>query len=674
MLMLFRIHRAIALACIVLVAGAPSVRAQGAANAPCTACQDFFRYVNGAWIDTATIPATSPLVGTTSLVYDYNQRVLRRTLGDIARGRGIAGPGAADIRKVGVFYASCMDSARADRDGAAPIADELGRIANITSSPAITAELARLHLQGVAAVFKPYVLPDFKRSSRYLANLMQGGLGLPDPGMYLATDSSAALARGRYREHIARLLALLGEPAVIADSEAAAAVRIEMALARITVPPQRDPDAVYHKMSVDSLGRLAPGLDWHRYFDALGASRLDTVNVMEPAFIVGAAHLVAAVPIGEWRAYLRWKMVEAASGMLGTPFVAERFAMLSRIMGIRELPSRAQRCQQRTDIALGEAVGRAYVQRAFPPRAMARARVLVQNLRGALRDRLVALDWMSDSTRREALAKLDAMGSRIGYPSQWRSYRGLDVQPGSFYANVARANAFELQRTVRRSGQPVDRAEWGTSPQVVQAFYSPFGNEIVLPAGILQTPLFDVDADDAANYGAIGAFIGHELTHGFDDSGRRFDAHGNIRDWWTTRDAEHFRQSARRVAEQYGAYRVFDDDTLHVDPARSLGENIADIGGIRLAYLALERATHDKHPRLIGGLTPEQRFFIAYALAHRLKLSPGFARVVAATDKHAPARWRVNGALANMPEFARAFGCQSGDAMVRADSIRVTIW
>jgi putative endopeptidase len=670
---------AIRLVSFLLTVGSASARTQDSSRAqpahtPCTACQDFFRYVNGAWLDTAKVPAANTFAGTGRVIYDHNQALLRATLEDVARGHVSDGPGAADTRKAGVFYASCMDSVRANREGAAPIADELARIAGVTSSAAIGGELARLQRQGVPAAFTPLVLPDFKNASRYLAALTQGGLGLPDPSIYLAPDSSAARVLAFYHDHIARSLALLGESSTLADSEAVAAIRIEVALARVTVAPQRDPDAVYHKMSVDSLARLAPGVDWHRYFLVLGASRLESVNVMEPAFMAGVAQLVTTAPTADWRAYLRWKLVDAASGMLGTPYVAERFAFQSRITGVRELPALSLRCLQRTDGALGEAVGRAYVKRAFSSRARARALELVQNLHTVLRERLTTLDWMSDSTRREALAKLDAMRARIGYPSQWRSYATLDVKPGAFYLNVARANAFELQRTLRRAGQPVDRAEWGTNPQTLEAFYSPFGNEIVFPAGILQPPLFDVDADDAANYGAIGSVIGHELTHGFDDSGRRFDARGNIRDWWTTGDAEHFRQSARRVSAQYAAYRVFDDDTLLVNPTLTLGENIADIGGVRLAYAAFERASRGKPARVVGGLTPEQRFFVAYALAYRAKLRPEIARLQAATDPHGPAHWRVNGPLVNMPEFARAFGCRNGDPMVRADSVRVTIW
>jgi putative endopeptidase len=646
----------------------------GAPRVACAACDDFFLFVNGAWLDTATVPASATFGGVARDSYDRNQRVLRETIEELARGRVGSGPGTDDMRKAGIFYASCMDSIRADRDGATPIASELARIATVSTPESLAAELARLHLAGVPSSFAPFVLPDFKHAVRYLLVLSQAGLGMPVPGMYLATDDAATSRKAAYREHVVRTLVLLGDASATANDEAEAVLRIETGLARAFAAPSRDPGSVYHRMSRDSLARLAPGFAWDAYFKSLGVRQPEAVNAMQPSFLVAMARLTSTLPSPDWRAYLRWSLADAAAASLSGPFIAERFDFQSRFTGMRELPPRSERCLRRVDVALGEGVGRAYVRRAFSPRAKARVLELVENMRGVLRNRIMSLGWMSAGTRREALLKLDAMRARVGYPAHWRTYDGLTIEAGPFYTNMAAANRFELERLLRRAGRAVDRIEWSTSPQTREAFYSAFGNELVLPAGILQAPLFDLGADDAANYGAIGVIIGHELTHGFDDQGRRFDAHGNLRDWWAPQDAASFNASAQRVVNQYAKFHVLDDDTLHVNPTLTLGENIADIGGVRLAYLAFERATRGRTARVVDGLTPAQRFFAAYALSNRTKHRPEIARLQAATDPHGPPRWRVNGPLINMPEFARAFGCHQGDAMVSADSARIAIW
>jgi putative endopeptidase len=436
---------------------------------------------------------------------------------------------------------------------------------------------------------------------------------------------------------------------------------------------QRDPNAVYHKMSVAQLQALTPGWQWATYLRDRGARGVDSVNVRQPEFFRALDGMLAGVPLAEWKAYLRWHLARTAAPALSSRFGDESFRMQAVLTGTREQLPRWKRCLASTDAALGEALGQAYVERTFTPEARARALRMVDNLAAALRDRLAGLEWMSDTTRAQALAKLEAFRNKIGYPDRWRDYSALEIRPGSHLDNLVRVSRFASARNLAKIGQPVDRTEWGMTPPTVNAYYSPSMNEIVFPAGILQPPFFDPAADDAVNYGGMGAVIGHEMTHGFDDQGRQFDAAGNLRDWWQPRDAAAYDEQAGRVAAQFSAYTVI-DGTVNVNGRLTLGENIADLGGLTIAYHALQKELAGKPRAMIDGFTPEQRFFMAWAQIWRRNSRPEALRLQVATDSHSPGQWRTNGPLSNMPEFAQAFGCNEGDPMVRPENVRARIW
>jgi putative endopeptidase len=435
----------------------------------------------------------------------------------------------------------------------------------------------------------------------------------------------------------------------------------------------RDPNAIYHKMTVAELQQLTSNLTWSTILKTMGAPGDGAVNVAQPEFVKALDSLVGRVPLDDWKAYLRWRVVDDAAPSLSSAFVNEDFRMRQVLTGARELLPRWKRCLQAADRSMGEALGQAYVEKTFTPDAKARALEMVRNMEAVLRDRLTSLEWMSEATRKQAIVKLDAIMNKIGYPDKWRDYSALTVARRPFVLNQLAATEFERKRNLAKIGKPVDRSEWGMTPPTVNAYYSPTVNEIVFPAGILQPPFFDPNVDDAVNYGGIGAVIGHEMTHGFDDSGRQFDAKGDLRDWWTPADAAEYKKRAQLVVDQFNGY--IGVDTLHVNGQLTLGENIADLGGLKIAYAAMERAmAKNGRPPLIDGWTPEQRFFLSWAQVWRRKVRPEAARQALITDPHSPAEWRVNGPLSNLPEFAKAFGCQAGDPMVRPDSVRAQIW
>ncbi|HTM58585.1 MAG TPA: M13 family metallopeptidase, partial [Candidatus Udaeobacter sp.] len=515
---------------------------------------------------------------------------------------------------------------------------------------------------------------DFKNSTATIAFLSQGGLGLPDRDYYFRADSQSTALRSAYRIHIERTLALSGIPAAESRPAAERILGLETALAAAsrTNVEVRDPKSNYHAMSRSQLAALSPRVAWKEYFGALGTPELGTLNVAQPGFFHALDSLWSAVPLEDWKLYLRWHAARFASPWLSSAFVNENFSFESRLTGEKELKPRWKRCMAATDVALGEALGRQFVARYFTPATRQRALAMIGNLEAALRERLGTLEWMSDSTRTQALAKLRAFQRKIGYPDRWRDYSRLSVAPGSFLANRENAEGFEFRRRLAKIGKPVDRTEWTMTPPTVNAYYNSSMNEIVFPAGILQPPFFDPQADDAFNYGGIGTVIGHEMTHGFDDRGRQFDAAGNLRDWWTPADADRFKARAGRIIDQFNGYVAV--DTVHVNGRLTTGENIADLGGLAIAYRAYQHARAGHPEPVVDGFTGDQRFFLAFAQIWREQVRPELARQDAATNPHSPGRWRVNGPLSNLPEFARAFGCREGDAMVRADDLKVRIW
>ncbi|HET7225940.1 MAG TPA: M13 family metallopeptidase [Candidatus Eisenbacteria bacterium] len=675
----FTIAACVLITCAALPAGAFAQEQQGHGielsyrDTTCAPCRDFFRYANGTWDDRTPIPAAYSRYGVDREIEDRSTEALRKLLEQAAA--DVTAPRGGNRWKLGAFYSSCMDSERAEREGAKPLAPAFAEIEAIRTPAALATTIAHLHAEGVPLAFGFRSQQDFKNSDQVIAVAAQGGLGLPDRDYYLKTDSTSVALRDAYVGHITRTFELLGTPHATAAADAQRILALETALAKssMTRVQRRDPNAVYHKMALAELRTLSPRFDWNAYLAAQGL-HVTALNVAQPEFFKGLNRELTDVPLADWKVYLRWHVVRDAAPILSSAFVDEDFHFTQKLTGQRAMLPRWRRCLQATDNELGEALGQEFVKLYFTPENKARTLDMVHNLEAALKARLGTLAWMSDSTKQAAIRKLAAFDNKIGYPDHWRDYSALTLDRNSpYYANVIRAEAFEWRRELHKIGRPVDRTEWGMTPPTVNAYYNPTVNEIVFPAGILQPPYYDPLADDAYNYGSMGGTIGHEMTHGFDDSGRQFDARGNLKDWWTPSDAEHYKAQAQRVVDEYNGFVAV--DTFHVNGRLTLGENIADLGGLVVAWDAWQRARVGKPPQpVIDGYTPEQRFFLGYAQSWREKTRPERARVLAVTDPHSPEKWRVNGVVMNMPEFARAFGCKQGDPMVLPDEQRAVIW
>ena len=640
------------------------------------ACQDFFAFANGAWIKRDTIPAAFSSSGVAKDMTDVNELVVKSVLEEAMAARRTQPP-TSTVAKLGTFYASCMDSARADREGVSPLRSDLAAIDAISTRDDLVREIATLRKSGTNVLFNFFPNADPKDADHYIAWITQGGLGMPDRDYYTRTDPASDTLRQKFVAHVAKVLALAGESPTIAaqDARRTMALETELAKASMTRVEQRDPNAIYHKTLMADLQLASGALNWPLYLRTAGLTTpLPYVNVSQPTFLRKAGELVGSAPLDDWKAYLRYHLLTSASPWLSSAFAKEDFAYRSLFSGTKEMLPRWKRCLRVTDGELGEALGQAYVEKTFSPQAKAEAKQVIDDIRSAFHDRLVALTWMSDSTKRYALDKLAKMNEKVGYPDKWRDYSKLEVVEGPFAPNVFRAESFEWQRTVNRPGQTVDRTEWGMTVPTVNAYYDPSVNEMLFPAGALLPQTFDAAGDLAANYGSLGAsWAGHELTHGFDDEGRRFDAEGNLTDWWLPSDSVRFNAQAKRVSDQYSGYVQV--DTLHVNGDLTLGENIADYGGLLTGYDALERAlTRSGKRTVVDGYTPEQRFFIAYAQSFREHTRPELLRTRVTVDPHSPAQWRVNGPVSNMPQFARAFGCKPGDPMVRAAAVIPQIW
>ena len=638
-----------------------------------SACTDFYQFANGGWTKSHPIPPAYPVWGSFAELSESNQSNLLTILRNAAANGDKQAN--ADLRKLGIYYSSCMDSVGAERAGYQPIQPELSRVAAISNRAQLEAEVARLHSEGISAVFGFGAQQDAKSSTDVIAGIRQGGLSLPDREYYLNQDKRYADIRSNYVDHVAKMFQLVGETQSQATTDAQRVIALETALAKParTRVELRDPNRNYNKMTAAELAQLAPRFNWPRFFTAEGRSNISTINVQNPEFVKAVDSLMASVPLDDWKAYLRWKILDTAAPTLSSAFVNEDFRFGSTLSGAKEQLPRDKRCARATDQGLRDALGQAYVAQYFTPQAKARALEMVNNLQSVFRERLGTRAWMGDSTKAMAAAKLAAFNKKIGYPDKWRDYSTLTIKPGPFYNNAMAVRQYERRRDLARIGQPLDRTDWGMTPPTVNAYYNPQLNEIVFPAGIMQPPFFDPNADDAVNYGGMGAVIGHEMTHGFDDQGAQFDAQGNLKNWWTASDLDQFKKGTGLVASQFDSYTVL--DSLHVNGRLTLGENLADLGGLSIAYAALEKALAQKgRPPLIDGFTPEQRFFLAWAQIWRSNSTPEALRLRINTDPHSPARWRTNGPLSNMPEFAAAWGCKPGDPMVRPDSVRPVIW
>ena len=644
----------------------------------CKPCQDFYRYANGEWLKKNPIPPAYPSWGRFTELAERNREHLHQILEKAAANRNPA-PGSNE-QKIGDFYASCMDEKQVNAEGIKPLAPEFERLQAIKNLTDLQAEVARLQLEGVNALFDFGSTQDAKNSSQVIGGAEQGGLGLPDRDYYLDTgnksvDEKNSEIRSKYVEHVAKMFQLMGDAEAGAAAEAKTVMDLETRLAKVSMNrvDRRDPDKTYHKMSRDELKALTPNLSWDSYFTEVGHPGIATVDVAQPDFFKGLSADLGEVSLEDWKTYLRWHLIDAAAPALSQPFVDENFNFQGRVLqGTQEILPRWKRCVRATDHELGEALGQVYVEQYFPPEAKARALEMVDNLTAALREDLQTLPWMGEATRQQALTKLNAFTRKIGYPDKWRDYSAYHVDRGPYVLNLLRGAEFESKRDLNKIGKPVDRTEWGMTPPTVNAYYDPLLNEIVFPAGILQPPFFDPKADDASNYGAMGAVIGHEMTHGFDDQGRKFDAHGNLRDWWTAEDAKNYNARAECVEKQFDGYEV--QKGLRENGKLVLGESIADLGGLTIAYRALEKALEGKPRPLVDGMTPEQRLFLAYAQVWAANDRPEFERLLVNTNPHPLDRFRAIAAPSNMPAFAQAFDCKGGDDMVRPAASRCQIW
>jgi len=635
---------------------------------------DFFQYANGTWLKNTPIPNEYDKWGVLNIINDKNLTHLRGILEKAADNK-TAAAGSND-KKIGDFYFSGMDTDKIEKDDLSPLSDEIKRIDNMKSLEDLRTETARLHADGVNAFFNFSSGQDFKDSTKVIGQAFQGGLGLPDRDYYTNTDDRSKKLREQYVEHVGKMLKLLGYEQADADAKAKKIMEIETALAEGSMKntDMRDPDKIYHKMNLTQMEEMTPKFSWKEYFKEIGYPNLGDVNVGQPDYFETMNKQISSVPLDDWKVYLKWHLINKSAPYLSNRFVDQDFAFYGKTLtGKKENLPRWKRVVNASDKAMGEAVGQAYVETNFTPEAKEKALHLVAKIKEVLREDLSSLDWMGEDTKKNAIAKLDALGLKIGYPDKWRDYSSLAISRDSYMQNVFNAEAFEFKRQLEKIGKPVDRTEWLMSPQTVNAYYWAEQNEIVFPAGILQPPIFDPKADDATNLGAMGMIIGHELTHGFDDQGSKFDGQGNLKDWWSAEDQKRFKERVALIEKQYEGYKVIDD--VRFKGKLVAGEAAADLGGLTIAYKTLQKILGDKpREKDANGFTPEQRFFISFAQAWATNIRPEKERLMAATDPHPTPRYRVIGTLANMDAFEKTFGEGGATTMMLPSKERCQLW
>jgi len=632
-------------------------------------CVDFYQYACGTWMKNNPIPPDQSVWGRFNELQERNLVILRGILEKAA----VASPNRTPVeQKIGDFYESCMDERAIDRKGISPIRPDLDRIAALKDKAALVDEVANLHREGVNAMFSFGSGPDFKDSNMTIAQADQGGLGLPDRDYYLKTDAKSVELRKKYEAHVAKMFELLGDSPAEAGRKAAVVLRVETGLAEGALDrvSRRDPAKVYHKMTAAEFESLTPAFGFRKYLVGMGTPQVQSLNVAEPGFFKGLQALITKTSLADWKTYLTWHVVHSNASMLPQKFVDADFDFYGRTLtGAKELKPRWKRCVGFTDNDLGEALGQKYVELTFGKEGKERTLKMVNEIEKALGQDIQQLTWMTPETKQKALEKLHEVTNKIGYPDKWRDYSSVKIVRDDFVGNDRRATEFEVHRQLAKIGKAPDRNEWGMTPPTVNAYYDPTMNNINFPAGILQPPFYDNHMDDAVNLGAIGAVIGHELTHGFDDEGRQFDGHGNLKEWWTPADAKEFARRSECLVDEYSSF-VSTGDT-HLNGKLTLGENTADNGGVRLALMVLESELAGKKPAKIDGFTPEQRLFLGYAQIWCQNATPEALRLRAETDPHSSGRFRVNGVVQNMPEFQKAFACKAGQPMVRQPACRV---
>jgi putative endopeptidase len=634
-------------------------------------CVDFFRYACGSWSKVNPIPADQADWNVYRKMEDDNQRFLWSILQQEAQ------PNAGrsqNEQKIGDYFHACMDEKAIDQAGSKPLEAALSIISGLKSVDEIGRYVGIQERQGIdrKALFGLSAEPDFDHSSQMMAFVSAGGLGLPDRDYYTKTDAKSVEIRQKYVEHVGRMFQLLGESPSDARADSQVVMELETALAKasLTRTEKRDPYNLKHRMNVEELRRLAPAFGWDSYFEEMATPKFSEVNVTEPKFLNEVNVQLRTRSLAQWRAFLRWRLLHTNARFLSNAFVDENFKFFGHYLaGLEQMPPRWKRCTRLVDEQLGDALGEVFVTKTFAPQTKQDAAKMIQQIEEEMATDLKELSWMSEATRKQALEKLHGIANKVGYPEKWKNYSSVGIDPGEFHANALHASEFEARRDLAKIGNPVDRSEWQMTPPTVNAYYDPQTNDINFPAGVLQPPLFDPKTDAAPNYGNTGATMGHELTHGFDDEGRQYDAQGNLRDWWTKADAEAFRDRANCVRDQYANYTVIDD--IHINSKLTLGEDVADLGGTLLAYLAWKHTTSGQDLKPVDGLTPDQRFFVGMAQWACGEERPEMKRMHAITDPHSPDQFRINGVVSNLSQFGEAFGCKVGQPMRPAHACRV---
>ncbi len=631
---------------------------------------DFYQYANGEWLKKNPIPASKTSWGSFNILRDKSLDAMKTLLDEATKStnRGRL------YQMVGDFYASGMDSAAIDQKGFDPIKADLARVDGLKNKADMLNEMAYQRTQGNGMLFGFFVGQDRKNVSKYLPQISQGGTSLPDRDYYLKNDPRSQKIRDAYRDHLTKLFGLIGEEPSRASQNADLVMRLETALAKAQMArvDMRDPYKTYNKLTVADLSKQTPGINWSDLMPKMGVRGQDTVLVQNPSFMRATDSLLTATPVEDLKTYMRWNLLKGSASYLSDAFVKQNFAFQRVLTGQKEQTPRWQRMSGMIDGTLGDLLGQLYVQKYFKPEAKQRMMVLVDNLEASFKEHINGLDWMSADTKKRALTKLVSFKRKIGYPDKWKNYDGVTIRRDDFYGNVKSASKWSYNYMINRLGKPVDRTEWGMTPPTVNAYYNPVNNEIAFPAAILQFPFFDPDADDAVNYGGIGAVIGHEMTHGFDDSGRQYDADGTMRDWWGKDDAANFKKRADQVKEQFFGFKVL--DSLKVNGQLTLGENLADLGGLAIAYDAFKKTKQGKGKVEIDGFTPDQRFFLSWAQIWRTNVLPETQAQLIMTDSHSPGQYRCNGPVSNIDAWYKAFNVQAGDKMYKAPDQRIRVW
>jgi putative endopeptidase len=634
-------------------------------------CEDFEQFAVGNWLKNNPVPESESRWGSFNIVHDANEIKLRAIVEEAAKSKTEKGTA---LQQVGDFYSSALDSTTVNELGIKPIQPLLDKIDAVSNIQELVEMMAETKKIGSGSMFSGYVGIDSKNSSQYIMHLSQGGLGLPDKTYYKPSDERGEKILAEYQKHIAAIFVLAGEDEATAESFAYIVLGIEdnLALNSMDRVERRDPEKTYNKMTVEELQKLCTTINWESFFAAAELKNVKEVVVGQPNFFSFYNKIFKLIPLGDWKVYLKWHLLNDMASNLSIEFEQQVFSFYSTTLrGTKEMKPRWKRALAKSNGSVGEQIGKLFVEKHFPKESKQKVLDLIGNINTVFKERVQKLDWMSDSTKTKALEKLSKFTYKIGYPDKWEDYSSVDIQANALAQNVMNMNYFEYQKNVNRLGKPIDKDEWGMNPQTINAYYNSSMNEIVFPAAILQPPFFNPDADDAINYGGIGGVIGHEFSHGFDDQGSKFDGDGNMKNWWSEEDLSNFKERTNKLVNQFDAYEVAEGN--HVNGQLTLGENIADIAGITLSYYALEKAMEGKEDPMIDGYTYQQRFFLGWAQVWHSNAKDAFVINQVKTDPHSPTRFRTIGPLTNMIEFHNAFGCSNG-AMIAPDSLRVTIW